>query len=855
MDYLRTLGSAAVSSLVQKSGLNLPFSLGSKVAYEGVWNLYDGTKREDGSHVSVFEFDATTETSKKNLLPLAKNALRKLRTTRHPDVLKFMDVVETDTTIHIMTERVRPLGPALLSRSSSSQQEREDWLLWGLHRVSVALAFVNDSCASTHGNIRIGSIFITPSGEWKLGGFEVLSNPKDPASVLYSMGGLLPDSSSLSPPEVKKGGWSVLKEHDVAAADAYALGLLLHALFNPNQPLPATVHPPHPPPQPSSRGSIPTSLFPHFKKLLNPSPKARMTPKHFLDIGMAETGFFATNRLVKVCLGLDNFALNSEAEKSTLLRTLKESASSFPTEFASFRVLPSLVSALEYGGASAATILPLVLKFGENVASEEYAKIILTPLVKLFASPDRGTRMALLDHLPEYAERLDKKMVNDQIWPNLQTGFSDTVAVIREATVKSISLLAPKFSDRILNNDLLRFLARMQTDVEASIRTNTCILIGRLGPSLGYNTKRKVLVPAFSRALKDPFVHARVAGLMALMATIDCYDPDDLASKVIPSMSFTMLDREKLVRDQAFKAMELFVKKLETHASTLPETVAPQETLEMPGGLGSVAIPTQATIVNSAAGAAGALAGWAITSLGKKLAASDLQSTIAEANGPAAVPLERSSSAPFNAGSSAISHSPQPNGQTTLTPPGPERSSSAPNQSKGLELGGTKPHVDDSFIADLEKDSSHDSNPWGAEDLMDVNADQDDWSAFESAPAPVINLEITNDLGFDIQDPWEHQDAVPPKPRSFSSSTPASAKPPTVARTVSSLSDPAGRDEWGSFTIKPNVVAEAKSTTSVPNTPLAATMSKEDRAAEMARRKEERRQRIAMLKEKKQGKA
>ena len=48
MDYLRTLGSAAVSSLVQKSGLNLPFSLGPKVnSFEGrtIWSLYDGTKR------------------------------------------------------------------------------------------------------------------------------------------------------------------------------------------------------------------------------------------------------------------------------------------------------------------------------------------------------------------------------------------------------------------------------------------------------------------------------------------------------------------------------------------------------------------------------------------------------------------------------------------------------------------------------------------------------------------------------------------------------------------------------------------------------------------------------------------
>lgn len=85
----------------------------------------------------------------------------------------------------------------------------------------------------------------------------------------------------------------------------------------------------------------------------------------------------------------------------------------------------------------------------------------------------------------------------------------------------------------------------MQADPEASIRTNTCILLGRLGPTLGYNTKRKVLVPAFTKALKDPFVHCRVAGLMALMATIECFDMNEIASRVIPNMSFTLIDPEK----------------------------------------------------------------------------------------------------------------------------------------------------------------------------------------------------------------------------------------------------------------------------------------------------------------------
>ena len=136
--------------------------------------------------------------------------------------------------------------------------------------------------------------------------------------------------------------------------------------------------------------------------------------------------------------------------------------------------------------------------------------------------------------------------------------------VIREATVKSIILISDKvfhvlfsvataprltdslqFSDRVLNNDLLRYLAKMQADPESSIRTNTCILLGRLGPTLGYHTKKKVLVPAFARALKDPFVHCRVAGLMALMATIECFEIEELASRVIPNMTFSLVDKEK----------------------------------------------------------------------------------------------------------------------------------------------------------------------------------------------------------------------------------------------------------------------------------------------------------------------
>ncbi|KAG1807572.1 hypothetical protein EV424DRAFT_1474168 [Suillus variegatus] len=851
MDYLRSFGSAAVSTLVQKSGLNLPFSLGAKVySCETFWTLYDATKREDGSLVSVFEYDLTHPLNK-STIPLARNSLRKLRTIRHPDVLRYIDVVESDSAICIMTERVRPLPLALSQSSSNVPREREDWLIWGLHRISVALAFLNDSASSTHGNVRPNAIFITPSGEWKLGGFEVLSNPKDDLSVIYTMGGLMPDAMACAPPEVKKEGWSALKDVPVSAADGYALGLLLHAVFNPTHPPPPTAQPPHPPPQVSSRGAIPLSVFPSFKKLLNPNAKSRMSPKNLLDIGMAESGgeghgFFVHNRLVKVCAGLDGFTLSSESDKASLLRTLKESASSFPPEFVSYRILPCLASALEFGGASAATIVPLVLQFGRNVAPDDYGSVVVAPLVKLFASADRGTRIALLDSLPEFVEKLDKKTVVDKIWPNLQTGFTDTVAVIREATVRAIVLLSPKLSDRILNNDLLRHLARLQSDPEASIRTNTCILIGRLGPSLGYNTKRKVLVPAFSMALKDSFVHARVAGVMAFMATAECFEIEDVASKVVPAILGATLDKEKLVRDQAFKAVELFVKRLEAHASTMPETASTEDggddlPARLPGAY------TQAGLVNSATGAAAALTGWAVSSLGKKLAPADMQTTISST-------IEGSTLTPTINGSA----SPLP-----VTPVSP---SANPVRSKGLQLGGNKAPT--STLADeVANEAGQGSSRSWNDDLIDINADEGDWSAFESAP-PAVESKLastTDGLGFGIS-------LRPSSPNEWgamaSSSRPTSrsstSRPSQISRTLS----PQPRRSIVPSPLAP-AFSPASSTRSTPissprplpntadNTPPTsmAGMSKEEKAAEMARRKEERRLRVEKLKEQKKNAA
>ena len=57
---------------------------------------------------------------------------------------------------------------------------------------------------------------------------------------------------------------------------------------------------------------------------------------------------------------------------------------------------------------------------------------------------------------------VSKSAVEEQIYPHVATGFTDTNAYLRELTLKSMLVLAPKLSQRTLNQSLLKFLAKLQ---------------------------------------------------------------------------------------------------------------------------------------------------------------------------------------------------------------------------------------------------------------------------------------------------------------------------------------------------------------------------------------------------------
>ncbi|KAF2622274.1 ARM repeat-containing protein [Macroventuria anomochaeta] len=589
MDFLKS----AVASAISKGYPTWGYSFGDRVDIDdSIWTLHNGTKREDGSKCSIFSFDITANKSR---LPLARNSLRKLRTLRHPGVVKVLDTQESETHIYIATERLTPLSWHVKRKSLTEETTK-----WGLHNIAKTLKFINADAASIHGCIRPASIFFGESGEWKLGGFDALSSVKEDDSILPTYGGLIPDAGRYMAPEISKAGWEVIKQNPTHAVDAYNFGVLIFECFNGSY---------NSSDQLAQMKSIPPSMHQSYKRLLNPNPKSRMSVGQFLDQGKRIGGFFQTP-LIQVTEDIDNLGLKAEDERNELLGKLDKVADDFPADFFKMKVLPELLKSVEFGGGGA-KVFGTVMQIGQKLSDEEYETQITPVVVRLFANPDRAIRVCLLDNLPLMIDHLPQKLVNDKIFPQMVTGFTDVAPVVREQTVRAVLTVVTKLSDRIINGELLRHLAKTANDEQPGIRTNTTICLGKIARNLGVNSRAKVLAAAFARSLRDPFVHARNAALLALAATADLFSEEDCATKLLPIMCPSLVDKEKLIRDQAQKSVDIYIARIRKHAATMPDTVLPSPGLTA----GGVAAPRIGTPANESG-----WAGWAISSFTNKLA-------------------------------------------------------------------------------------------------------------------------------------------------------------------------------------------------------------------------------------------
>src|SRR5271155_3966160 len=282
----------------------------------------------------------------------------------------------------------------------------------------------------------------------------------------------------------------------------------------------------------------------------------------------------------------------------------------FPEDFFKMKVLPELLKSVEFGGGGP-KVFTVIMKIASKLSDDEFESRLVPVIIRLFNIPDRAMRVCLLDNLPLMIDRIPQKDVNSKIFPMMVTGFTDLAPVVREQTVKAVLTVIGKLSDRTVNGELLRYLAKTANDEQPGIRTNTTICLGKIARNLSTSTRSKVLIAAFSKSLRDPFVHARNAALMALNATIDVFSDDDCALKLLPVICMSLVDKEKIVRDQATRTVDNYLARVRKYASTLAETALPPQ--QATNGTNTMA----ARIGNQSDTS---WAGWAISSFTNKMA-------------------------------------------------------------------------------------------------------------------------------------------------------------------------------------------------------------------------------------------
>ncbi|RKP38644.1 armadillo-type protein, partial [Dimargaris cristalligena] len=592
--------SGLVRSTLSTVGLggahaNFPYTVGEPLEHQesdSLWTLHKGTKKEDQSEVTVFVYKTT---QRSDHLPLTKNAYKRFRTMRHPHMLTYLDGIECPEYIYIVTQSVIPLSAYL-------RENRHDQLIsWGLYTIAQAVKFLNVDCKLVHGNLRSSSVYVTPAGEWRLGGFETLCNPSEPDAVIKTYHGLLPSIQQYCPPEIQSQNWSSLEN---GSLDGWQFATLIYESFQGKLNTAADL---------SHTDTIPSTMLRAYKQLLAPAPNSRMTVAQFMAAGTQPRSFF-DNEFIRTNLFLENLSVKDVKEKNEFFRQLGGHVEKFPVSFSTHKVLPELLKSLEFG-AGGPQVLQAVVKIGNLLDDENYGKYITPTIVKLFSLPDRALRYCLLENIASFLPHISDKVVNNSIYSHVAAGFVDTAPAIREQTVKSFLTIVPRLNESTVQRDAVAALSKTLYDPEPGIRTNTLICFGKLGRYMTPSTHQTMVGPLFARSLRDPFVHARAAALMAISATAEWQLPKDVANRILPAVCTLLLDPEKPVRTQALKTATELLKVVEEEAQTMPESAQPKTATS-----GAVGGGPGGQSPNSTEGALQeGWSGWAVSSLSRGL--------------------------------------------------------------------------------------------------------------------------------------------------------------------------------------------------------------------------------------------
>lgn len=529
------------------SGFQFPYSLEPAPSFTTpLWEATDGNRKSDSLPVTVFSFQRQRSSAHDDLIA---NALHNFKILKLPGILRVLDVIDTNqSTAYVVTERACPLQTENLSQEA---------LNLGLFQLTETLELLHTQAKVVLGTLSKGTVFVNERGEWRLFGLELCSKIFN----LSHMERYMSTYTSLA------AGTSLEIK---ASASAHVDSLLLSKLIQ----------------------SICVNSPTEWRTFLPSLEQGRLSLSQFFNKAKGTRPF--QGALIAMYQDLREFHIKDTQGKIVAMSDLQHSImddrsvlKNTTPGFVDGNLIPEIsqciasiietqkTQPLAASGANIVSFIASLLELTCSADPVSDTKSVFDQHVKglifeSFKSPDRQVRYLLLVYFANYLPKLTNSEVSDRIFPHFVQGLADSDGVMRIETLKRIPDVAPLITERQLNNDLLRHLAKTQVDSDVEIRTWTILTIAGLSKKLSASNNRSgILATAFTKSLKDPEIKPKLAALYGLESSLELFDASTIANKILTVIAPGLLDKNKQVRTNAKSLFRLYLNKLEGEADLI----------------------------------------------------------------------------------------------------------------------------------------------------------------------------------------------------------------------------------------------------------------------------------------------
>lgn len=392
-----------------------------------------------------------------------------------------------------------------MAAGMSSPGAPEAALLWGWFGLLRGIEFLHASAAQVHGSISPDSVWVCPSGDWKLGSGAV----QDSAANAHAAWADVRTVQKLVPawaiaPDRARGGGSASAETgfgwDMWAAGATFLWASLSILDAThiwadgaeladqvrrwrNGELGWPVEDP--------------AVAAILARCCAMNPAARPAARAARDA-------IGQQPVCQLLAAVDELHVLAGQQRAAVIAQAQSSCKRMPALLTHGKVVPALMRALEFSDASAGgtAVLGPALQLAAGMPAHRISEEVLPSVLRLFKLKDRATRMQLLHYSADYAQHLTKRVVNDQIWPELLTGFHDAEPALRQATAKATVNFLGLLSDS--NAQVLtKALRRTALDPAPAVRATAVVALSRVSRVLSATQVHSGVIPTYLKSMTD----------------------------------------------------------------------------------------------------------------------------------------------------------------------------------------------------------------------------------------------------------------------------------------------------------------------------------------------------------------